>query len=117
MIKLKQIMPRLLQKNVTRFLSTLSQILLKARGYDVLDVNLITSVDELIKKPLPKTFNEANTNLLKKYRPISVLFCFSKILGKITYNRISNHLNNNNFLFTNSLVLGKVILVATFLLN
>ena len=95
MIKLKQIMPSLLQKNVTRFLSTLSQILLKAPGHDV---NLITSVDELIKKPLPKTFNEANTNLLKKYRPISVLLCFSKILQKITYNRVSNHLNDNNLL-------------------
>ena len=80
MIKLKQIMPSLLQKNVTRFLSTLSQILLKAPGHDVLDVNLITSVDELIKKPLPKTFNEANTNLLKSiglfpYFCVSLKFC------------------------------------------
>ena len=35
---------------------------------------------------------------LGNYRPISVLPCFSKVLEKIMYNRLYNHLNENNIL-------------------
>ena len=90
----------------------------KAPGHDGLDVNIITSVYELIKKPLLKIFNESidlgispenmkiakvrsifksgKKELLTNYRPISVLSCFSKILERIMYNRVYNYLNDNN---------------------
>ena len=93
----------------------------KAPGHDGLDVNIITSVYELIKKPLLKIFNESinlgtfpenmkiakvtpifksgKKELLTNYRPISVLSCFSKILERIMYNRVYNYLNDNNLLF------------------
>ena len=93
----------------------------RAPGHDGLDVNIITSVYELIKKPLLKIFNESlnlsifpenmkivkvtpifksgKKELPKNYRPISVLPCFSKILEKIMYNRVYNYLNDNNLLF------------------
>ena len=93
----------------------------KSPGHDGLDVNIITSVYELIKKPLLKIFNESinlgifpenmkiakvtpifksgKKELLTNYRPISVLSCFSKILERIMYNRVYNYLNDNNLLF------------------
>ena len=37
---------------------------------------------------------------LGNYRPISVLPCFSKILGRIMYNRLYNHLMKNNILYS-----------------
>ena len=93
----------------------------KAPGHDVLDVNVITSVYEFIKKPRLKIFNESinlgifpekmkiakvtpifksgKKELLTNYRPISALSCFSKILERIMYNRVYNYLNDNNLLF------------------
>ena len=37
---------------------------------------------------------------LENYRPISVLPCFSKILERIMYNRLYNHLIKNNILYS-----------------
>ena len=94
----------------------------KTPGHDGLDINIITSVYELIKKKtLVKIFNESinlgvfpkkmeiakvtpifksgKKELLTNYRPISVLSCFSKILDRIMYNRVYNYLNDNNLLF------------------
>ena len=74
----------------------------KAPVYDGLEINIITSVYELIKKPLLKVFNESRylgifpenmkiakvtpifksgkKELLTNYRPICILSFFSKIL-------------------------------------
>ena len=93
----------------------------KAPSPDGLDVNIIISVYEIIKKPLLKIFNDllllgifpqsmkiANVtpfyksgkkNLMTNYRPISVLSCFSKILERIMYNRLYSYLNDNNLFF------------------
>ena len=94
----------------------------KAPGLNVdLDVNSITSVYELIKKPLLKIFNESinlgifpenmkianvtpifksgEKELLTNYWPISVLSRFSKILERIMYSRVYNYQNDNNLLF------------------
>ena len=89
-----------------------------APGHDGLDVNIITSVYEFIKKTLLKIFHESlnlgifpekmkiakvtpifksgKKELLTNYRPISVLSCFSKILERIIYNRDYNYLDDNN---------------------
>ena len=94
----------------------------KTLGHDGLDVNIITSVYELIKKPLLKTFNEpinlgifpenmkiakitaifksGKKELITNYRRISVISCFSKILDRIMYNRVCNYLNDNNLFFS-----------------
>ena len=84
----------------------------KAPDHDGLDVNIITSVYELIKKPLLKIFNESinlgifpknmkiakvtpifksgKKDLLTNYRPIFLLSFFSKIL---MYNRRTTDFN------------------------
>ena len=93
----------------------------KAPGHDGLDVNIITSVYELIKKSQLKIFNESinlgifqenmkivkvtpifksdKKELLTNYRPTSILLCFAKILERIMYNRVCDYLNDNNLLF------------------
>ena len=92
----------------------------KASLHDGLDVNIITSVYEFIKKLLLKIFNESinlgifpetmkivkvtpifksgKKELLTNCRPISVLSGFSKILERIIYRRVFNYLNDNNLL-------------------
>ena len=89
----------------------------KTPGPDGLNVNIIISVYEIIKKPLLKIFNDSlllgifpqsmkiakvapfyksgKKNLMTSYRPISVLSCFSKILERIMYNRLYSYLNHN----------------------
>ena len=44
-------------------------------------------------------FKSGKKELLTKYRAISVLSCFSKILERIMYNRVYNYLNYNNLHF------------------
>ena len=36
---------------------------------------------------------------MTNYRPMSMLTCFSKILGKVMHNRSDTHLSENNLLF------------------
>ena len=86
-------------------------------------------MDELIKKPPLKIFNESinlgispknmkigeitpifksgKKELLTNFRPISVLSWFSKILERIMFNRVYNYLNDNNLLFHKQFVLRK----------
>ena len=44
-------------------------------------------------------YKSGKKQLLRNYRPISVLSCFSKILERIMYNRVYNYLTDNNLLF------------------
>ena len=44
-------------------------------------------------------FKLGKTEQLKNCRPISVLSCFSKILGQVMYNRFSKYLGENKLLF------------------
>ena len=93
----------------------------KALGHDGLEVNIITCVYELIKKPLLKIFNESTDlgiflenmkiakvapifksgkkELLRNYRPISLLSCFSKTSERIMHNGVYNYLKDNSLLF------------------
>ena len=93
----------------------------KSTGYDDINYNAVKPIFEYILKPLKYIFNlsistgifpdglkiaritpiyksEDATNM-SNYRPISVLPCFSKILEKIMYNRLYNHLYENNILY------------------
>ena len=44
-------------------------------------------------------FKTGGKDLIKNYRPILVLPCFSKILERIMYNRMYKHLQENNILY------------------
>ena len=52
-------------------------------------------------------------NNLGNYNPISVLPCFSKVLERIVYNRLYEHLNSNNILYKNNAIFKKDILLNT----
>ena len=49
--------------------------------------------------PVSPIFKKGDKSILSSYRPISVLPCFSKILKRITYNRLYTYLAKNNILF------------------
>ena len=44
-------------------------------------------------------FKYGDTSLMTNYQPISVLPCFSKMLERITYNRLYKYLTENNLLY------------------
>ena len=93
----------------------------KGEGIDEIHVNVIKSVFDLIKDPLHYIFNislkygifpndlkiakvipvfkSGDEALVANYRPISVLPCFSKILERIMYNRLHDHLLQHNLLY------------------
>ena len=50
-----------------------------------------------ISKVIPLYKND-NTELFKNYRPISILPCFSKIIERITYNRLYSFLIKHNII-------------------
>ena len=93
----------------------------KASGFDEINGNVIkSSYDELlsplfhicqislktgcfpdkmkIAKIIP-LFKSGEKDLMKNYRPISILPAFSKILERIMYNRIYSHVTNNLLLY------------------
>ena len=55
--------------------------------------------DELKIAKVTPIFKTGEYTSLSNYRPISFLPCFSKILEKIMYNRLYQHLQNNNILY------------------
>ena len=44
-------------------------------------------------------YKNGDTNSYGNYRPISVLSCFSKVLERVVYNRVSDFWNKHNILF------------------
>ncbi|XP_065674121.1 uncharacterized protein LOC136091064 [Hydra vulgaris] len=98
----------------------------KSAGSDKVSVNILKLVYDIIE---PSSFHIFNQSLksgkvsdkLKivrvtavfksgdesepsNYKPISVLSCFSKLLERIVYNRLCNHLTENNMLYSKQLV-------------
>ena len=93
----------------------------KAPSFDQADVNVRNQIYDHIKKTLVRIFCNSITlgvfpeklklakvtpvfksegnEYLTNYRPISVVVCFSKILERIMYNRLYEHLTKNNLLF------------------
>ena len=92
----------------------------KSPGYDGISSQVIKAISTEISEPLSHIFNltffsgtipddlkialvtpifKANeNNEFKNYRPISVLTCFSKLLEKLMYKRLTNHIEKNNIL-------------------
>ncbi|XP_065662974.1 uncharacterized protein LOC136085582 [Hydra vulgaris] len=94
----------------------------KSAGSDKVSVNILKLVYDIIEPSLFHIFNQSLksgkvpdklkiarvTPVFKSgdesepsnYRPISVLSCFSKLLERIVYNRLYNHLTENNMLYS-----------------
>ena len=61
----------------------------KARFPDSLKIAKVTPV-----------YKSGNSSSLSNYRPVSVLPCFSKMLERIMYTRLYNHLQENKILYS-----------------
>ena len=57
--------------------------------------------DDLQTAKVTPIFKAGDENDFGNYWPISVLSCFSKILEKIMYKRLFNHLSEHNVLYQN----------------
>jgi hypothetical protein len=57
-----------------------------------------TIPDDLKIALVTPIFKANENNEFKNYRPISVLTCFSKLLEKLMYKRLINHIEKNNIL-------------------
>ena len=55
--------------------------------------------DELKVAEVTPVYKKNDETNLGNYKPISVLPCFSKILERIIYNRLYEHLNSDNILY------------------
>ena len=93
----------------------------KSEGIDEIHVNIIKSIYEFVEEPLYFIFNHSlkqgifpndlkiakviplykkdEDDIVSNYRPVSILPCFSKILERIMYNRLYDHLIQNNLLY------------------
>jgi len=83
----------------TSLIKQVSSSILEPLTY-ILKLSLETGMvpnDLKIAKVIP-LFKSGNTCLLSNYRPISVLPVFSKVLEKLVYKRILQHLEDNNIL-------------------
>jgi hypothetical protein len=93
----------------------------KSEGFDKISVDIVKSVFDVIEPSLFHIFNLSlksgivpdklkiaritpifksgdKSNILN-YRPISILPCFSKLLERIMYHRLYNHLTENDMLY------------------
>ena len=61
-------------------------------------------LDDLKTAKVTPIFKAGDENDFGKYRPISVLSCFSKILEKIMYKRLIIHLSEHIYFVKNSLI-------------
>ena len=107
------------EQDVIDIISTLN--VGKAVGHDIISNRMLLAVRNEITKPLPcysidrykKCFfqisgklhmsllclKRGNKSLPSNYRPVSLLSCVSKILEKIVYKQIYNHLHINKLLY------------------
>ena len=67
----------------------------------VLNLSIVKGIfpDDLKIARVTPVFKGGDEKDLENYRPISVLPCFSKILERIMYNRLYNHLIKSNILY------------------
>jgi len=98
----------------------------KAVGHDIINNRMLLAVKNEITKPLSMLFNRSlqemffpdhwkvahvialfikgDKSLPSNYRPVSLLSCVSKILEKIVYKHIYNHLHIKKLVYKSSRV-------------
>ena len=83
-----QILPRVVKSTYQNFIVPITH---------VMNLSIINGVvpNELKVAPIYKS---GDRRLINNYRPVSVLPCFSKILEKLMYNRISNFIHKHSLL-------------------
>ena len=97
-----------LKRNKTAALANLSSIT-KIDAYDCLK-NILFHVfkvsiqqgifpDSLKFTKVTPIFKSGDKDKVSNYRPISILFVFSKVLERIMYNRVYNHLDSKGLLY------------------
>ena len=66
----------------------------------VMNLSIINGVvpNELKVAKVVPIYKSGDRRLINNYRPVSVLPCFSKILEKLMYNRISNFIDKHSLL-------------------
>ena len=66
----------------------------------VMNLSIINGVvpNELKVAKVVPIYKSGDRRLINNYRPVSVLPCFSKILEKLMYNRISNFIHKHSLL-------------------
>ena len=107
--------------NESEVLELISNLKISAAGHDDIGASLVKTISSSIIKPLTHILNlslqsgevptdlkiakviplhkSGDARLFNNYRPISILPCFSKILEKLVYNRMMQHLNDHNILY------------------
>ena len=86
-----QILPRVVKSTYQNFIVPIMH---------VMNLSIINGVvpNELKVAKVVPIYKCGDRRLINNYRPVSVLPCFSKILEKLMYNRISNFIHKHNLL-------------------
>ena len=86
-----QILPRVVKSTYQNFIVPITH---------VMNLSIINGVvpNELKVAKVVPIYKSGDRRLINNYRPVSVLPCFSKILEKLMYNRISNFIHKHNLL-------------------
>ena len=93
----------------------------KAVGEDLISHRVLKNIKRAISKPLCKLFNKSlrdcvfpdswksaivmplfkkgDSHLVSNYRPISLLSCVAKLMERVVYKHIYNHLISNNLIY------------------
>ena len=86
-----QILPRVVKSTYQNFIVPITH---------VMNLSIINGVvpNELKVAKVVPIYKSGDRRLINNYRPVSVLPCFSKILEKLMYNRISNFIHKHSLL-------------------
>ena len=87
-----QILPRFVKSTYQNFIVPITH---------VMNLSIINGVvpNELKVAKVVPMYKSGDRRLINNYRPVSVLPCFSKILEKLMYNRISNFIHKHNNIY------------------
>ena len=86
-----QILPRVVKSTYQNFIVPITHVM------NLSIINGVVPNEFKVAKVVP-IYKSGDRRLINNYRPVSVLPCFSKILEKLMYNRISNFIHKHSLL-------------------
>ena len=86
-----QILPRVVKSTYQNFIVPITHVM------NLSIINEIVPTELKVAKVVP-FYKSGDRRLISNYRPVYVLPCFSKILDKLMYNRISNFIHKHSLL-------------------